>query len=648
MLVFYSQQQIKMLARGHEASGDDNENPTKKARVSAPTSHSVTGSMVHSVTGPPATGGVVPPPTASFGNSLSNGPADISEFQMVQQLQNIKKSNSPLGQQQPPPPASSAAGSSAQAMLHSPLDDVKKEELDINSDSLLDADCDLNELNEFTNFDCFEFDSLCRDLDSDVIFTPQELEMFVIDNNPPSDGSDSGVVNTTPTTNSPQVQPQMSTSSMSPAFQNNFNPSTPPVSHSVTPPTSFAAATASNSAGSPSPYQTNPSGATIPNVRVGSMSSGIPGLPTQGGENPAATTLKNMAQVHQKQHLGPGVPARSQGYPDYGVFSSIGSPTMLNGQKGPKTQQAPTFTNYGQNINQNMYNNPTSNLNINNQNNASPLSDIEMKKRQMLLQHQQSHLPHQNGPMQQQSPQSACCKQVTSSASASSNTSCLNTSAAVTTASSCLPIASNANNHQLQHLQQQSSSHNQQHLTSQQSNGPQSNGQQQSPVHTPAALQQQSSCVGPTNTNNTGVCSSLPNSMAGLTSTQSSSVDHQQQMHQQNQLQLSQQQHQLNQQHQLSQAVHQQQQHHQHHQHMQQQLMPGGPGMMGGMGGGYSRMSPMGGYPGQPGGGAMSQYGGLPGSMRGPGGVRPSYHRPTSISPGAQVSHLTCTPVDLC
>ena len=58
----------------------------------------------------------------------------------------------------------------------------------------------------------------------------------------------------------------------------------------------------------------------------------------------------------------------------------------------------------------------------------------------------------------------------------------------------------------------------------------------------------------------------------------------------------------------------------------------GGPGM-GAMPGSFARMSPLGGYPGQPGVG-MGQYGG----MRGPGSIRQPYHRPSSISPGAQVS----------
>ncbi|KAA0202984.1 hypothetical protein HAZT_HAZT003041 [Hyalella azteca] len=67
-----------------------------------------------------------------------------------------------------------------------------------------------------------------------------------------------------------------------------------------------------------------------------------------------------------------------------------------------------------------------------------------------------------------------------------------------------------------------------------------------------------------------------------------------------------------------------------------QQSAAGGPAaMMGGMQGGFSRMSPMASYGGQPGAGAMGQYGAMP--MRGPSGVRPAYHRPSSLSPGAQM-----------
>ncbi|ROT69990.1 hypothetical protein C7M84_011736 [Penaeus vannamei] len=131
--------QSKMLARGHDqttSSGESHENEpaAKKQRLNngAPP-HGGPHGATHAATshgGPPHVGG----PQAS------GAAGDINNFQMVQQLPNMKKTNSPV------PAGAGPAGATTSASNGPPVEDVKKEQQDLDI-ALLD------DIEDFSNID---------------------------------------------------------------------------------------------------------------------------------------------------------------------------------------------------------------------------------------------------------------------------------------------------------------------------------------------------------------------------------------------------------------------------------------------------------------------------------------------------------------
>ncbi|KAF2365231.1 Neurogenic mastermind-like N-terminal [Trinorchestia longiramus] len=700
--------QIKMLARGHEAASDDPpENPSKKPRLSGPThlmnpsgassscstgpytcNHTNTNNTIASSSAAVATSAAV----ASTASAMGNGPnVDISEFQMVQQLQNLKKSDSPAPHMSVTGgdgSSNSMAGNILDTNLLCPLlDDIKKE--DGMGGEMPDLPNDLfGDLSNFDGMDLTDIDfddvdllgtrpddsnasgfSLGNDYDALNIGGPENGEATSVSSNDGGAMANSTSPSLQQQTQQPQQLPtvQQSTPSSTPSsvsvpspasFTHQYNNQPPSVSVPLTQSSSsqFPASSTGLTSSAPSSFQNTH--APMPKVRGGGgLSTGLGGMPPQAGDSPAATTLKNMAQVHQKQHIGPVGPGRPQTFNDFVPYSSM-SNSQVMAQNGASHQ----MYSQGMNPGQPLFNNQS----------PSSLTEVELKKRHMMhMQHQQQlansgmQMQSQQSQQQQMNPNhsqnsgmhasqqqqivgapsmqhqqqssSMSIPSSQSSAQISSGVSCgvTNSSSSINNTLSSTPhsipkVPTPSHMHQQhlnpqlaaqqhqqhQHISQQHAqmaaaqqqgglSQQQQHggsLQSQQqqlvhsNNGgpPQPNGPQQSPAHTPS---------------NTCPVSGAPSSVLSQSAVSVGDP----------QMTMQQQQHQM---------------HMQQIMPMQQQGAGGGPGgMMGGMQG-FSRMSPMGTYPGQPGAGAMGQYG----AMRGPGGVRTPYHRPSSLSPGAQMA----------
>ena len=343
-----------MLARGHDGTDDTNENPSKKPRLSGPSPNSNT-------TGPSA-----PLPAASTAASVPqmnpsyNPPKDIHDFQIVQQ--NIKKSGSP-----PAPMASTSATGNTS------LDDIKKEDLDFNGDSLFNLD----------ELDGIDLENLCSELNmedmkvenggSTSFFGADDLDFFT--------NATADVVSTTP----PASCDNLVNSFRNQVPYNVNNSSVLPVASSMAGPSASSLPAPISSS-----FQNNSS---LPQKLGGGLQCLGQEAAATTTTNPAATTLKNMAQVHQKQQHGLPVRPSQQPYAAAADFNNF-------------SQQPQMGASVAQNGCHPMYNNSNSSLQQqtlynNNTQQQQNISEMELKKRQM-MQMGGHHLQQQQSPLMQQ------------------------------------------------------------------------------------------------------------------------------------------------------------------------------------------------------------------------------------------------------
>ncbi|KAK8743950.1 hypothetical protein OTU49_000928, partial [Cherax quadricarinatus] len=357
--------QSKMLARGHDqttSSGETHENEpaAKKQRLNngAPPHGPIHGTPSHG--GPPHGGPPHGGPLHAGASQSGGATGDINDFQMVQQLPSIKKTESPV-----------PTGATTSASNGPPIDDVKKEQQDLDI-TLLDDIEDFSNIGDIEDMG-INFDQFMSDLDFDNIkqensnsglgdFVKEESVDNLFDNEPSSVSSDSGVASGNANAQSPQIAMSKgggtSTSSASPVFSQ--YPGTPPVSHTSTPPTSFTPTSfnptsTSSTSGSPTPFSTTSS---VPKMRM-----------AQSDMIPAAQTLKQMAEQHQIKMVSTGPNNIRPGFADYQLnnINNPGGPGMM-AQSGSINNQM-----YTSNMNQ-------TNAMYNNQN--SGMSEMEIKKRQ--------------------------------------------------------------------------------------------------------------------------------------------------------------------------------------------------------------------------------------------------------------------------